>query len=241
MAGKPFRPHHGPRRDSAVLARLAQLWEEAEQAGASLSQARLSKAARVPRATLNDWATGKAQPRDPVLVDAVARVLAEHARQAPLALQVWEQLVTADTTNRPVRAVLGQPIAGLDPFELEVHRLIKADSGARVLPALPPYIRRAHDEALAAAAAASGTACGRRAPPGRSLRWPRGPPRALPSMTRTAWPACWPACGQQARARRLLSCWPAIRPPLSPLRACLESPECWTACGRQASPGKSPI
>ena len=58
MAGTPFRPHDGPWRDSAVLAALAQLWEEAEQAGASLSQARLSKAAGVPRATLNGWATG---------------------------------------------------------------------------------------------------------------------------------------------------------------------------------------
>ena len=154
MAGTPFRPHDGPWRDSAVLAALAQLWEEAEQAGASLSQARLSKAAGVPRATLNGWATGRALPRDPALVDAVARVLAGYARQAAPVLKVWEQLVTADTARRPVRSALGQPITGLDPFVLEVHRLVEADSGAEVLPALPPYARRAHDEALAAVVAA---------------------------------------------------------------------------------------
>src|SRR6266704_1704281 len=134
VAGTPFRPHDGPWRDSAVLAALAQLWEEAEQAGASLSQARLSKAAGVPRATLNGWATGRALPRDPTLVDAVARVLAGHAKQAAPVLQVWEQLVTADTARRPVRSALGQPITGLDPFVLEVHRLVEADSGAEVLP-----------------------------------------------------------------------------------------------------------
>ena len=155
MAGTPFRPHDGPWRGSAVLAALAKLWEEAEQAGASLSQARLSKDAGVPRATLNDWATGKALPRDPALVDAVARVLAGHARQAAPLLQVWEQLVGADTARRPARSAPGQPIAGLDPFVLEVHRLVEADSGAEALPALPPYARRAHDEALAAVVAAA--------------------------------------------------------------------------------------
>ena len=46
MAGTPFRPHDGPGRDSAVLAALARLWEAAEQAGASLSQARLSRGRR---------------------------------------------------------------------------------------------------------------------------------------------------------------------------------------------------
>jgi hypothetical protein len=154
VAGTPFRPHDGPGRDSAVLAALARLWEAAEQAGASLSQARLSKAAGVPRATLNDWATGRALPRDPAPVDAVARVLAGHARQAAPVLQVWEQLVTADSARRPVRSALGQPITGLDPFVLEVHRLVEASSGAEVLPPLPAYTRRAHDEALAAVVAA---------------------------------------------------------------------------------------
>ena len=155
MAGMPFRPHDGPWRDSAVLAALARLWEAAEQAGASLSQARLSKDAGVPPATLNDWATGKALPRNPAQIDVVARVLAGHARQTAPALQVWEQLVTADTARRPARPAPGQPITGLDPFALEVHRLVEADSGAEVLPALPPYARRAHDEALAAMVAAA--------------------------------------------------------------------------------------
>lgn len=155
MAGTPFRPHDDPWRESVVLARLAQLWNAAEQAGASLSQAQIGKAAGVPRATLNDWATGKALPRDPAQVYAVARVLAGHARQAAPALQVWEQLVTADTARRPVRSALGQPITGLDPFVLEVHRLVEADSGADVMPALPPYARRAHDEALTAVVASA--------------------------------------------------------------------------------------
>ena len=155
MAGTPFRPHDGPWRDSAVLAALAKLWEAAEQVGASLSQARLSKDAAVPRATLNDWARGKALPRDPAQVDAVARVLARHARQAAPPLQMWEQLVTADSERRPVRPAPGQPITGLDPFALEVHRLVEADSGAEALPALPPYARRAHDDALAVVVAAA--------------------------------------------------------------------------------------
>ena len=133
MAGTPFRPHDGPWRDSAVLAELARLWEEAEQAGASLSQAGLSKDGGVARTTLNDWSTGKALPRDPAQVYAVARVLARHARQAAPALQVWEQLVTADTARRPVRSAPGQPITGLDPFALEVHRLVEADSGVDAL------------------------------------------------------------------------------------------------------------
>jgi hypothetical protein len=154
VAGTPFRPHDGPGRDSAVLAALAQLWEDAEQAGASLSQARLSKDAGVPRATLNDWAKGKALPRDPAQVNAVARVLARHAKQAAPVLQVWEQLVMTDTARRPAWSAPGQPITGLDPFALEVHRLVEADSGPEALPALPPYTRRAHDEALAAVVAA---------------------------------------------------------------------------------------
>jgi uncharacterized protein YidB (DUF937 family) len=155
VAGTPFRPHDGPWRGSAVLAALAKLWEDAEQAGATLSQARLSRDAGVPRATLSDWATGKALPRDPVQVDAVAQVLAGYARQAAPLLQMWEQLVEADTARRPGRPSLGQLITRLDPFVLDVHRLIEADSGAEVLPALPPYARRAHDEALAAVVAAA--------------------------------------------------------------------------------------
>jgi len=155
VAGTPFRPHDGPGRDSAVLAKLAQLWEDAEQAGATLSQVQVSRDAEVPRATLSDWATGKALPRNPAQVDAVARVLARHAMQAAPVLQVWEQLVAADTTRRPARSAPGQPMTGLDPFVLEVHRLVEADSGAEVLPALPPYARRAHDEVLAVVVAAA--------------------------------------------------------------------------------------
>ena len=62
------------------------------------------------------------------------------------------------TLRRPARAATGQPIDGLDPFALEVHKPVDASGAGAGLPALPPYARRAHDEALAAvvAAAASG-------------------------------------------------------------------------------------
>jgi hypothetical protein len=47
-------------------------------------------------------------------------------------------------------------VSGLaDPFALEVHKPVEAASGVAVLPALPPYARRAHDEALAAVVAAA--------------------------------------------------------------------------------------
>jgi hypothetical protein len=52
---------------------------------------------------------------------------------------------------------LGRPITdALDPFDLEVHRVIEARSDAREeLPVLPPYVRRRHDERLAEAVAAA--------------------------------------------------------------------------------------
>ena len=160
MAGTPFRPHAGPGRDSVVLADLARLWDAAAaMPGARLSQASLGRAAGVAPSTVGDWATGKALPRDAARVDAVARELARLAGQVAPALQVWEQLVAADAAKRAGEASPGHPIAGLNPFALEVHKPVDAiGAGAAGLPALPPYARRAHDEALAAvvAAAASG-------------------------------------------------------------------------------------
>jgi len=160
VAGTPFRPHAGPGRDSVVLADLARLWDAAAaMPGARLSQASLGRAAGVAPSTVGDWATGKALPRDAARVDAVARELARLAGQVAPALQVWEQLVAADAAKRAGEASPGHPIAGLNPFALEVHKPVDAiGAGAAGLPALPPYARRAHDEALAAvvAAAASG-------------------------------------------------------------------------------------
>jgi hypothetical protein len=83
------------------------------------------------------------------------RVLAGQAGQVAPALQMWEQLVTADSASRPARPAPGQLITGLDPFVLEVHRLVEPDGGAEVLPALPPYACRAHDDVLAAVVAAA--------------------------------------------------------------------------------------
>jgi hypothetical protein len=140
-----------------VLARLAKLWEAAEaKPGARLSQAWLGKAADVATSTVNDWAKGKALPRDAAVIDALAQVLARRAGQGAPALQVWEQLVAADVARRPAESAPGQLVSGLaDPFALEVHKPVEADSGVTVLPALPPYARRAHDEALAAVVAAA--------------------------------------------------------------------------------------
>ena len=101
-------------------------------------------------------ANGKALPRDAHTVDALAQVLAQRAGQTAPALQVWDQLIAADADRHPAQAGPGQLVNELaDPFLLEVHRPVEVAGGLAVLPALPPYARRAHDEALASVVAAA--------------------------------------------------------------------------------------
>jgi hypothetical protein len=112
--------------------------------GVPVSQASVGRAAGVAPSTVNDWATGKALPRDAIRVDAVARELARLAGQVAPALQIWEQLVAADGSRSPAEAAPGQPIAGLDPFALEVHKPVDRGRGlcdkpqAKVSPPIEP-------------------------------------------------------------------------------------------------------
>jgi len=154
VVATPFRPVSGPYTASGVLAELARLWDQAKATGTLVNQAQLARKSGVPRTTLSDWATGKALPRDAPQVAQAGTVLAQWAGQADVPLPVWERLLEADQSARaPGEPGLGRPVAGLDPFVLEVHRPVAADGGAGELPLLPPYVRRAHDEDLAEVAA----------------------------------------------------------------------------------------
>jgi len=147
---RPFRPETGPHTASALLAGLAQLWDQGKAQGGQRSQARLAAESGVPGATVNDWATGKALPRDAAQVEQVGTVLARWAAQAPLPLADWERLLEADqAARRHGEPGPGWPIGSLDPFALEVHRPVTAKATVRELPLLPPYVRRTHDENLA--------------------------------------------------------------------------------------------
>ncbi|WP_211245912.1 hypothetical protein, partial [Actinomadura oligospora] len=78
---------------------------------------------------------------------AVARVLARLARQdadeaAARTRDLWLQAQTSIPLGTPLDQVR-------DPFDLHVHRPIVSDETAGV-PPLPPYVRRAHDDWLAA-------------------------------------------------------------------------------------------
>jgi len=55
----------------------------------------------------------------------------------------------ARSTRAKTTPPLGRPVHELtDPFALEIHRAIDAPSGTSPLPALPAYVRRAHDRQL---------------------------------------------------------------------------------------------
>ncbi|WP_433474935.1 hypothetical protein ACQPZP_40705 [Spirillospora sp. CA-142024] len=83
-------------------------------------------------------------------VVAVVTVLARAARwDSEDAVRRARDLWVAARLGRPVGTPLGEVA---DPFTLEVHRPIAVD-GAGGLPALPSYVRRAHDERLAAVVA----------------------------------------------------------------------------------------
>jgi hypothetical protein len=172
VGARPFRPLGGPNEGSAVLAELARLWDQAVHvaagwggsqapAGKPVTQKRLAAGAVVPFTTVNSWATGATLPRDLDQLTAVGDILARWAGEKPLAGREWARLLASDKADRsahadtdgsgadPADVRLGRLIGELDdPFALEVHRPVQVD-GAGDLPALPPYIRREHDNALA--------------------------------------------------------------------------------------------
>jgi hypothetical protein len=162
MAAVPFRPVAGPYTGSVVLAELARLWDQAQHraagTGRRLTQARLARESGVPPATMSSWATGTALPREAGPAEVVGAVLARWAGEPPPPLKEWERLLEADQATRQPRAPApagpGRLISELDdPFALEVHRPVDAGSGGQELGLLPPYVRRDHDDDLAAVVA----------------------------------------------------------------------------------------
>ncbi len=158
VASRPFRPASRP--GSQALARLAGLWDEAARRMAGerkqkLTQKQLAEESGVPAQTVNSWAMGASLPQDPDQLAAVGTVLARWAGREPPGPREWSRLLEADKAARgtPGEAGLGRLVTELtDPFALEVHRLAEVPGAAGAgLPVLPPYIRRDHDDDLAAA------------------------------------------------------------------------------------------
>jgi len=121
--------------------------------GEQLTQKRLAKESGVPVSTVGSWATGASLPRDLDQLAAVGAALARWGAQKPPGPREWSHLMRADQGARgtPGDAGPGRLVAGLtDPFTLEVHRPVEVDGPAGAgLPALPPYIKRDHDDCLA--------------------------------------------------------------------------------------------
>jgi tetratricopeptide (TPR) repeat protein len=77
--------------------------------------------------------------------------LARLAEFVQSALATTERLDQARSLPAKATRPLGRAVHELiDPFALEVHRAIEAPSGATPLPALPTYVKRAHDRRLRA-------------------------------------------------------------------------------------------
>jgi uncharacterized protein YidB (DUF937 family) len=159
---EPFRPVDGPCAQSVVLAELARLWDQAQHhtagKGPRLTPARLARESNVPGSTVSSWANGTALPREAGQLDKVGKVLARLAREPAPELKTWEQLLEADQAARQVHVPAGSGPGRLiseldDPFALEVHRPVVVESGGATLALLPPYVRRGHDEDLAAVVA----------------------------------------------------------------------------------------
>ena len=153
-----------------VLVELARLWDRVQHraarggGGPGHTQAELARESGVPAQTVSGWWLGRALPRDAPVVEAVGSVLAAWAGEDPVSIDRWEWLVQASQSARHAeptyRQGLGRLVTDLtDPFALEVHRPVEVeDLDATGLLALPPYVRRRHDQELAkvVAAAASG-------------------------------------------------------------------------------------
>jgi tetratricopeptide (TPR) repeat protein len=110
----PFRPVEGPNVGSAVLIRLARLYDHAKQhmerAGIGVSQKRLAEQSNVPVSTVNSWATGASLPRDLDQLTAVGGILAGWAGEPPPGVREWSRLLEQDRSHakpRPVPPELG--------------------------------------------------------------------------------------------------------------------------------------
>ncbi|MFI9836305.1 hypothetical protein ACIHFD_04690 [Nonomuraea sp. NPDC051941] len=153
--GSPFRPVTGPHTSSQVLAELARLWDQAAHL-APRTQKRLAEKSDVPKQTINSWVTGKSLPRDVDQLARVGDVLAHWAGETSPTQRDWDKRLQADLrASKPSLAraragvAVGWPLQNvIDPFSLEVHRAIDVPNA--VLPHLPPYVPRAHDQALRA-------------------------------------------------------------------------------------------
>ena len=116
MTNGPFRPAEGPNVGSAVLTRLARLYDHAEhhmeRAGNRVSQTRLAEQSKVPLTTVNSWATGASLPRDLDQLTAVGAVLARWASEPPPGEREWSHLLEQDRSHARPR-----------PTQPELHRL----------------------------------------------------------------------------------------------------------------------
>ncbi|WP_455357089.1 AAA family ATPase [Streptomyces sp. SYSU K217416] len=123
-----------------------------------LTQTQLARAANLGRTTVNQALSPNAPPPTKDTVGALARAL----RLDPSPLLDLLATTTGNGERDDQARVLGRPIADWDPLDLEVHPAVPAPStmaGDAPRPgALPGYVRRPHDEALAetVAAAAAG-------------------------------------------------------------------------------------
>jgi tetratricopeptide (TPR) repeat protein len=106
----------------------------------------LASQAGVGQATVHDVVSGKSFPRWGT-VEAVLKACEIPAGEIPAWRAAYER---AKNDVPSTRSGPGRPLAEFtDPFVLEVHRPIQADTpGTSDLPVLPAYVRRAHDERL---------------------------------------------------------------------------------------------
>ncbi|UGT42577.1 hypothetical protein LTV02_03920 [Nocardia yamanashiensis] len=94
-------------------------------------------------ATIHNWTSGKTFPR----WSNLKQVLQVWGITSPTEIARWRAAHTRAEGDDPEQ--LGTSLSALtDPFTMGVHEPISA-AGALTLPALPPYLRRAHDARLA--------------------------------------------------------------------------------------------
>jgi hypothetical protein len=134
----------------------------------------IARALGVSPQTVTNWLTGTHFPDQdaeaPVkMVRMIKATTEEKGIATPEGLldeDLWREAHRAEATRRrgrnsdaTVRTRAQRAAApgmyldeATDPFQFEVHHLVEADGPHRGLPALPPYVRREHDEKLAAVA-----------------------------------------------------------------------------------------
>jgi len=115
----PFRPV-GRLADSAVLAELARLWDQARRNEAAkhrhVTQKRLAQVSKVPQTTINSWATGKNLPRELDRLTAVGAVLAEWACERPSTGKDWSALLATDERRTGELKTAQTVSSSLDPL-----------------------------------------------------------------------------------------------------------------------------